>query len=164
MAIEMDKFLKPGLNILFESDPIRTQVCLRTDRAGKQTNKKTKHRKDTRLLQRCNNSTTYQDKQRNYRYNPFRGIPLALGEAGSATVLPPCCGPLSPGSIPGPSAVCPFGFQSKLASAGFSPGTPVFLLHLKLDFFLDSCLFLFVQRAFLESSACSLSKATLCLI
>ncbi len=61
----------------------------------------------------------------------------------------------------GPCAVCPFGFQSKLASAGFSPGTPVFLLHLKLDFFLDYCLFLFVQRALLESSACLLSKATL---
>ncbi len=82
-----------------------------------------------------------------------------MGEAGSVTVLPPRCGPLSPGSIPGPGAVSPFGFQSKLASAGFSPGTPVFLLHLKLGFFLD-CLFLLVQRALLESSACSLSKAT----
>ncbi len=35
---------------------------------------------------------------------------------------PPHCGPLSPGSIPSPGAVCPFGFQSKLASAGFSFG------------------------------------------
>ena len=34
-----------------------------------------------------------------------------------------------PGSIPGPGAVCAIGFQSKLASAGFSPGAPVFLLH-----------------------------------
>ncbi len=50
-------------------------------------------------------------------------------------VLPPRCGPLSPGQIFGPGAVCPFGFQSQLASTGFSPGTPVFLLHLKLDFF-----------------------------
>ncbi len=57
------------------------------------------------------------------------------GEAGSITVLPPRCGPLSPGLIPGPGAVCPFGFQSKLASASFFQGTLVFLLHLKLDFF-----------------------------
>ncbi len=52
----------------------------------------------------------------------------------SVAVLPLHCGPLSTGSIPGPGAVCPFGFQSKLASAGFSPGIPVFLLHLKLGF------------------------------
>ena len=76
-------------------------------------------------------------------------------------VLPPCCGPLSPGSIPGLDTVCPFGFQYKLASVGFSPGTPIFLLHLKLDLFLDCCLFVIVQRTLLESSACSLSKATL---
>ncbi len=40
---------------------------------------------------------------------------------------------LTPGSTPGAGAVgglCPLGFQSKLASAGFSP---VFL-HVKLDF------------------------------
>ena len=37
--------------------------------------------------------------------------------------------------IPDPGAVCPFGYQSKLASACFSLGSPVFLLHLKLDFF-----------------------------
>ncbi len=57
-------------------------------------------------------------------------------------VLPPRCvavlplrsGPLILGLIPGPGSVCPFGFQSKLASAGFSPGIPVFLLHLKLGF------------------------------
>ena len=29
-----------------------------------------------------------------------------LEEAGSVAVLPPRCGPLSPGSIPGPGAVC----------------------------------------------------------
>ncbi len=53
--------------------------------------------------------------------------------AGSvAVVFPPHCGPLSPGLIPSPGAVCPFGFQSKLASVGFC--TPVFLLHLKLGF------------------------------
>ncbi len=46
----------------------------------------------------------------------------SIGEAGSIVVLPPRCGPLSPGSIPGPGVVCPFGFQSKLASAGFPPG------------------------------------------
>ena len=57
------------------------------------------------------------------------------GKAGiKCSGTSPGCGPLSPGSIPGPGAVCPFGFQSKLASAGFSPGTPVFLLHLKLGF------------------------------
>ena len=49
-------------------------------------------------------------------------LTVHFGEAGSAAVLPPHCGPLSPGSIPGLGVVCPFGFQSKLASAGFSPG------------------------------------------
>ena len=43
------------------------------------------------------------------------------GEAGSVVVHPPHCGPLSPGSIPGAGVVCPFGFQSKLASPGFFP-------------------------------------------
>ncbi len=56
-------------------------------------------------------------------------------EAGSVAVLFPRCEPLSPGSIPGTGIACPFGFQSKLASAGFPPGTLVFLLHLKLHFF-----------------------------
>ncbi len=37
-------------------------------------------------------------------------------------------------SIPGHGTVRAFGFQSILASAGFSPGSLVFLLHLKLDF------------------------------
>ncbi len=45
---------------------------------------------------------------------------------------------LSPGSILGPCAVRAFGFQSILASAGFSPGSPVFLLHLKLGFLYKS--------------------------
>ena len=57
-----------------------------------------------------------------------------IGEAGSVAVLPLRCGPLSPGSIRGPGIVYPFGFQSKLASIGFSLGTLVFLLHLKLGF------------------------------
>ena len=39
-------------------------------------------------------------------------------------VLPRRCGALSPGSIPGHGAVCPYGLKSKLVSAGFSPGTP----------------------------------------
>ncbi len=39
------------------------------------------------------------------------GYDFMLGKAGSVAVLPPRCGPLSPGSIPGPGAVCPFGFQ-----------------------------------------------------
>ncbi len=75
----------------------------------------------------------------NYRISVFSttitSFLLSQGEEGSVAVLPPRCGPLSPGSIPGPGVVWPFGFQSKLASAGFSPGTPVFLLHLKLHFF-----------------------------
>ncbi len=54
-------------------------------------------------------------------------------EAGGVEVLPQRCAPLSPGSIPGPGAVRACGFQSILASAGFSPGSPV-LLHLKLGF------------------------------
>ncbi len=33
------RLLKPGLSIMFESGPIRTQVCLRTEWACKQTNK-----------------------------------------------------------------------------------------------------------------------------
>ncbi len=56
------------------------------------------------------------------------------GEAGGVAVLPRRCAPLGPGSIPGPAAVRAFGFQSILASAGFSPGSLVFLLHLKLDY------------------------------
>ena len=35
------RLLKPGLGILFESGPIRTQVCFCTEQAGKQTNKQT---------------------------------------------------------------------------------------------------------------------------
>ena len=42
---------------------------------------------------------------------------------------------MSCGLIPGPGAVCAFGLQSILASVGFSLGTPVFLLHLKLTRF-----------------------------
>ena len=45
-----------------------------------------------------------------------------------------CCAPVSPGSIPGPGTVCATGFQSILASAGFSLGTPFFLLYQKLIF------------------------------
>ncbi len=86
---------------------------------------------------------------------------LCLGEAYSIAVLRSHCGPLSPGLIPGPRAVFQFGSQSKLASAGFSLGTPVFLLQLKLDLYLDYNLFLFVQRAYLENSACSMGNATL---
>ena len=41
---------------------------------------------------------------------------------------------LSPGSIPGPGAVHAFSFQFILASAAFSPSSPVFLLHLELGF------------------------------
>ena len=45
--------------------------------------------------------------------------------------------PMSPGCDPRSRHLCAFGVQFKLASglasAGFSPGTQVFLLHLKLD-------------------------------
>ncbi len=57
------------------------------------------------------------------------------------------------------SAVCPLGFQSKLASTGFSPGTLVFLLHQMLQTFLV-CLFLSVQMALLESNVCTLIRIT----
>ncbi len=57
-----------------------------------------------------------------------------MGKQVGVAVLPQRCAPLSPGSIPGPGAVRAFGFQSILASTGFSPGSPVFLLHLKLGF------------------------------
>ncbi len=50
-------------------------------------------------------------------------------------VLPQRCAPLSPGSIAGHGTVGAVGFQCILASAGFSLGSPVFLLHLKLGFF-----------------------------
>ena len=55
-------------------------------------------------------------------------------KAGGVAVLPQRCAPLSPGLIPGPGAVRAFSFQSILVSAGFSPGSPVFLLHLKPRF------------------------------
>ncbi len=62
-------------------------------------------------------------------------LSLHYGEAGGVVVLPWRCTTMSPGSIPAPSAVCTFGFQSILASAGFfSPGSLVFFLHLKLGF------------------------------
>ena len=57
-----------------------------------------------------------------------------LGEAGGEAVLLQRCAPLSPGSIPGLGTVRAFGFQSILVSAGFSLGSPVFLLRLKLGF------------------------------
>ena len=41
------------------------------------------------------------------------------GKQVGVAVVPQRCAPLSPGSIPGPGAVRPFGFQSILASAGF---------------------------------------------
>ena len=64
-------------------------------------------------------------------------------------VLPPCCEPVSPGSIPGPGTVCSFCFQSKLASIGFSVGSPEFSsLHLKQVFI--SLYLSLVQRAFSE--------------
>ena len=41
--------------------------------------------------------------------------------------------PMSPGFDPRSWHLNALGFQSKLASAGFSPGSLVFCLHLKLD-------------------------------
>ncbi len=55
--------------------------------------------------------------------------------ACSVAVLSQHSGKLNPGLIPSPGAVCPFGFQTKLASTGFLQGTPVFLLHLKVNSF-----------------------------
>ena len=62
--------------------------------------------------------------------------PVTLGEAGSVAVLPWRYAPVGPGSIPSPSAVCAFSFQSILASAGFLRVHVLrfSLLHLKLDF------------------------------
>ncbi len=51
--------------------------------------------------------------------------------------------------------ICQFGSQSKLTSAGFSPGTSVFLLHLNRTSLVIVCFCLFRG----ESSACTLSKA-----
>ena len=56
------------------------------------------------------------------------------GEAGSVAVLPRRYAPIDPGSIPSPGAICAFGFQSILASAGFLRVRRFSLLHLKLDF------------------------------
>ena len=53
--------------------------------------------------------------------------------------------------------LCALGFQAKFASAGFSPGTPVFFLHLQLD----QTGIKFDPRALLESSDTYLSKASL---
>ena len=55
-----------------------------------------------------------------------------------AAVLPSPCNNEVAGSSPGSAALCAFGFQSMLASAGFSPGTPAFLLHSKLTLDSDS--------------------------
>ena len=57
-----------------------------------------------------------------------------LGEAGSVAVLPRRYAPMDPGLIPSAGAVCAFGFQSILASAGFLRVLRFSLLHLKLDF------------------------------
>ena len=50
---------------------------------------------------------------------------------GAAVVPWPCTDEVA-GSIPGSAALCAFDSQSMLATAGFSPGTPAFLLHSKL--------------------------------
>ncbi len=50
----------------------------------------------------------------------------AIGEAGDVAVLPWCCAPLDPGWIPSPGARSAFGFQSILASTGFSLGFSCF--------------------------------------
>ena len=73
----------------------------------------------------------------------------ALGKqvAGSVAALPRGYAPIGPGSIPSPSAVCAFGFQSILASAGFLRVLRFSLLHLKLDFLNKS-----VSKHFMEVS------------
>ncbi len=55
-------------------------------------------------------------------------------EAGGVAVPLQRLALLSPGSFPDPNALCAFGFLTMLASAGFSLGSPVFQLHLKLFF------------------------------
>ena len=56
----------------------------------------------------------------------------SMGKQVSAAYLPSLRTNESRVRSPVP-ALYALGFQSKFASAGFSPGTPVFLLHLKLD-------------------------------
>ncbi len=92
----------------------------------------------------------YNFVQKSLYDNRDKNIKEFFQEAGSVAVLPQCREPLSLSLIPSPGAVCPFWFPNLLRR--FSLGTPVFLLQLKLDFF---SLFL------LESSVCTLSKATL---
>ena len=60
----------------------------------------------------------------------------------------PCFAPVNLGFDPRSWHLCALGFQSNLASAGFSAGTLIFLLHLKLD----QKDLKFDQRALLESS------------
>ena len=55
--------------------------------------------------------------------------------------------PVGPGSIPSPGAICAFGFQSILASAGFLQVLRFSLLHLKLDLLNKS-----VSKHYLEAS------------
>ena len=70
-----------------------------------------------------------------------------FGEAGTVSVLPRRYAPMGPGSIPSPGAVCAFGFQSILASAGFLRVLLFSLLHIKLDFLNKS-----VSKHFMEAS------------
>ena len=72
---------------------------------------------------------------------------LGIWEADSVAVLPRRYAPMGPGSIPSPGAVCAFGFQSILASAGFLRVLRFSLLHLKLDFLNKS-----VSKHFMEAS------------
>ena len=62
----------------------------------------------------------------------FEPIVLSWGSRLAQRIIPRVA-PMSPGFDSRPRHLCALGFQSELASAGFSPGTPVFLLHLKLD-------------------------------
>ena len=59
----------------------------------------------------------------------------SLREASSVAVVPRRYAPMGVGSIPSPGAVCAFGFQTMIASAGFSQ-VP---LHLKLEFLRGYC-------------------------
>ena len=70
-----------------------------------------------------------------------------FGEAGSVAVLPRRYAPMGLGSIPSPGAICAFGFQSILASAGFLRVLRFSLLHLKLDFLNKS-----VSKHYIEAS------------
>ena len=64
----------------------------------------------------------------------YTALKKITGELVTTVVLIPLFSTKDgPGFDSQPGAICAFGFQSTPTSAGFSPGTPVFLLYLKLS-------------------------------